>query len=64
MKDTKDTSIGLIAHELQPYYPFLVTGTKDGNNTQSINYTGLIGVLIKEIQELKQRVAKLEASHL
>ena len=60
MKDSKETNIGLIAHELQPYYPFLVTGSKDGESTQSINYTGLIGVLIKEIQELKQRVATLE----
>jgi len=43
-------NIGLIAHELQEYYPFLVEGHKDGENKQSINYIGLIGVLIKEIQ--------------
>ena len=60
MKNTKETNIGLIAHELQPYYPFLVSGSKDGDDTQSINYIGLIGVLIKEIQELKKRVSKLE----
>ena len=45
--------IGLIAHELQEEYPFLVTGKKDGSNMQSVNYNGLIGILIKEIQELK-----------
>jgi hypothetical protein len=39
--------IGLIAHELQEYYPFLVKGEKDGEENQSINYIGLIGILIK-----------------
>ena len=52
--------IGLIAHELQEIYPFLVNGEKDGENLQSVNYTGLIAILIKEIQELKERVKKLE----
>jgi len=52
--------IGLIAHEVQEIYPFLVNGEKDGENFQSVNYTGLIGILIKEIQELKERVKKLE----
>ena len=58
-KDNKE-SIGLIAHELHEYYPFLVEGEKDGDKTQSVNYIGLIGVLIKEIQELKKRVLDLE----
>lgn len=52
--------IGFIAHELQEYYPFLVSGEKDGPEIQGVNYSGLIGVLVKEIQGLKQRVAILE----
>jgi hypothetical protein len=52
--------IGLIAHELQEVYPFLVSGEKDGESMQSINYIGLIGILIKEIQVLKERVKILE----
>jgi hypothetical protein len=52
--------IGLIAHELQEVYPFLVNGEKDGENFQSVNYTGLIGILIKEIQELKKEVKMLK----
>ena len=56
----KKQDIGLIAHELQEVYPFLVNGEKDGKEMQSVNYTGLIGILIKEIQELKKRVKKLE----
>jgi hypothetical protein len=59
-KDTGKESIGVIAHELQEHYPFLVEGEKDGETNQSVNYSGLIGVLIKEIQELKQRVKQLE----
>ena len=52
--------IGLIAHELQYVYPFLVNGDKDGENLQSVNYTGIIGILIKEIQELKKDVKFLK----
>ena len=53
--------IGLFAHELQREFPFLVTGEKDGEKMQSINYIGLIAVLIKEIQDLKKRVSELES---
>ena len=60
--ELKKQDIGLIAHELQEVYPFLVNGEKDGENLQSVNYNGLIGILIKEIQELKERVKKLENS--
>jgi len=52
--------IGLIAHEVQEIYPYLVNGEKDGENIQSLNYIGLIPVLIKEIQELKTRIVELE----
>jgi len=56
----KKKDIGLIAHELQEVYPELVSGEKDGNNMQTVNYSGLIPILIKEIQTLKARVAELE----
>jgi len=49
--------IGFLAHELQDIYPFLVTGEKDGENLQSIQYTGLIAMLVAEVKELKRRVA-------
>lgn len=59
-KNNKKESIGLIAHELKQVFPFLVDGEKDDLIIQSVNYNGLIGVLIKEIQELKKRVKQLE----
>ncbi len=52
--------IGLIAHELQENYPYLVTGIKDGLENQSVNYIGLIPVLIKEIQDLKKEMLELK----
>jgi hypothetical protein len=61
---TKKQDIGLVAHELQEEYPFLVNGEKDGENYQSVNYNGLIGILIKEIQELKTRIALLEQKNI
>jgi hypothetical protein len=38
----------------------LVTGEKDGEEYQSVNYIGLMGILIKEIQELKKENKKLK----
>ena len=51
---------GLIAHELQEYYPELVVGEKDGNEWQKVNYTGLIALLINEIKQLKHELTELE----
>jgi hypothetical protein len=59
-KSAGKKDIGFIAHEVQEEFPYLVVGEKDGEQTQSLNYNGLIGVLVKEIQELKKRVKELE----
>ena len=59
MKNKQD--IGVIAHELQAIYPFLVNGEKDGENLQTVNYNGLFGILINEIQRLKQEVKEMRA---
>jgi hypothetical protein len=53
---TQKQEIGLIAHELQKVYPCLVNGEKDAENFQSVNYVGLIPILIKEIQDLKREL--------
>jgi len=59
-KITNKEDIGLIAHELQEYYPELVSGVKDGPEIQSINYIGLIPILINEIKDLKNKFLILE----
>lgn len=60
LKKNKDTHFGFIAHEVQDYFPHLVNGEKDGTITQTLNYTEIIPLLVKEIQELKLRVKELE----
>jgi hypothetical protein len=52
--------IGFIAHEVQNVLPQLVSGQYNGEINQSINYIGIIPILVKEIQDLKARVAFLE----
>jgi hypothetical protein len=52
--------IGLIAHELQEIFPELVNGEKDGEELQSVNYLGLIPILIKEVQELKKEIKSMK----
>ena len=52
--------VGFIAHEVQDVFPQLVVGEKDGEEYQSVNYTGLIAVLVKEIQQLKQDMIELQ----
>ena len=55
-KITNKDDIGFIAHELQSHFPFLVTGEKDGDAIQTVNYTGIIGLLVYELQQLKKNV--------
>jgi hypothetical protein len=59
-KKSGSTEIGFIAHELQEIFPYLVTGEKDGPETQTVNYIGLIGILVHEIQQLKAEVLELK----
>ena len=58
---TGRTDMGFLAHELAEHFPFLVHGDKDAEGTyQSINYVGLIGLLVQEIQDLKERIDRVE----
>ena len=56
--------MGFIAHEVQEIFPCLVSGVKDGGETQTLNYIGLIAVLTKEIQDLKIRLNILQNKSL
>ena len=57
---THGMDVGFLAHEVQEHYPFLVHGEKDDTNAyQSLNYNGLIGILVKEIQDLKKQIQRL-----
>ena len=57
---TGKQDMGFIAHEVQEYFPFLVSGEKDGPTNQSINYNGFVALLTKEIQDLKKETQDLK----
>jgi hypothetical protein len=57
-KETSTPSIGLIAQEVEKLLPELVhTGN---NGEKSVNYGGVVGVLVEAIKELSARIDKLE----
>ena len=60
-KLSKTSDIGFIAHEVQELFPELVYGEKDGPSNQSINYSGIVPILVKDIKELKKREAEKDA---
>ena len=51
---------GFLAHEIQETFPTLVTGEKDGKEMQTLNYLGLISILVKDVQRLHQKINELE----
>jgi hypothetical protein len=55
-KENKKPSIGVIAQEVEKVFPSLV---KTAEN-KSVNYNGLVGVLIEAIKELKKEVEDLK----
>lgn len=55
-KETDKPSIGVIAQELEEVLPQLVS---NGEN-KSVNYNGLIGVLIEAVKELSNEVTELK----
>ena len=57
-KDTELPSAGLIAQDVEKYLPELVS---DSEGTKSLNYNGVIGVLVEAIKELSEKIRVLEA---
>jgi predicted acyltransferase (DUF342 family) len=56
----KREDIGFLAHEVQEHYPYLVSGEKDGQDYQALNYSGIIGILVKDVQECKAEIKRLK----
>jgi hypothetical protein len=55
-----ESKIGLLAQEVQKVFPELVKTTKDKDNTLSVNYQGLIPVLINAIKEQQKQIIELK----
>jgi len=60
--DGSHQDYGLIAQELEPIEPLAVTGDADSDEMMGVDYSKLVPMLLKEIQELRSRVAALEAN--
>lgn len=59
--DDKDKRyVGLIAQDVQSVMPEAVTVHKDVNQTLSVDYQGLVGLLVEAVKELESKVAALE----
>jgi hypothetical protein len=52
---------GIIAHELQEILPYAVTGEKDAERMQAVDYSKLVPILIKAIQEQQSQIESLKA---
>jgi hypothetical protein len=59
-KDLDVPSVGVIAQEVEEILPELIS-TRADNGTKSVNYNGLVGVLIEAVKELSVRVEHLES---
>jgi hypothetical protein len=55
-KETKSYSYGVIAQEVEDIAPELVHGT----NTKTVNYNGIIGILIEAVKEQQKQINTLK----
>jgi hypothetical protein len=59
-KSDKSRSYGVLAHELQELVPQAVTGEKDGEQMQSVDYSKLVPILVQAVKELKAEIEILK----
>ena len=55
-----ETTEGFIAHEVQDIFPEAVSGEKDGEDMQGMDYGRITPLLVKAIQELKAEIELLK----
>ena len=55
-KDTKEDAIGVIAQDIEEVIPEIV---KNNDHIKTVNYNGLIGVLIEAIKEQQRQILEL-----
>jgi len=59
-KSDKTRMFGVIAHELAEVLPYAVTGKKDAEEMQSVDYSKLVPILVKAIQEQQAQIEELK----
>jgi hypothetical protein len=55
-KSDKTRSYGVLAHELQEVINYAVHGSKDAKEMQGVDYSKIVPILIKAIQELNEKI--------
>ena len=60
-KVSGETSEGFIAHEVQEVFPEAVSGEKDGEDMQGMDYGRITPLLVKAIQEQQTLIEQLQA---
>lgn len=51
---------GFLAHELQEVLPYAVTGVKDGEQMQGVDYSKIVPVMVQAIKDLKAELDTLK----
>jgi len=59
-KDNGKKSAGLIAQEVEEFLPELIEYNSDEKPTMSLNYNGIIGVLVEAIKEQQRQIDELK----
>jgi len=59
-KANDSRSYGVMAHELEEVLPQAVSGEKDAEEMQSVDYSKIVPLLVKSIQELSAKLESLE----
>jgi hypothetical protein len=60
-KSNNSRMYGVLAHELEEVLPYAVTGEKDAEEMQGVDYSKIVPILVKAIQELKAEIEELKA---
>ena len=60
-KNSENRMDGVIAHELQEILPYAVYGEKDAEDMQGVDYSKLVPIMLKAIQEQQAQIEELKA---
>jgi hypothetical protein len=60
-KDGKKDQLGFIAQEVEQVLPQLVHTANDEMGTKSVNYQGIIALLVETVKELSNKIKELES---
>lgn len=59
-KVNNERSYGVKAHELQEIIPYAVTGKKDGENMQGVDYSKIVPILVQAIKDQQKEIELLK----